>query len=849
MAVFARSAGRAVALAFWPAAAFTGLLRYALKFMVVGAVLIVPMVSVALVYVDELSKGIQSTARERQGVEFIGPLTALTTHLVNARHEVVVSGGTARPDLGTDLARIDQLDRRLGATLGTRADWRSTRRSIEAAGQASDGLLDRVRIYDFAADALLAFVLRVGDQSGLTLDRDLDSYYLMEIVQNQLPLLLDVVGRATDRASFADSRTLPTDADAFIQLGVYNGMVSSAQKAIKRAARTIAERTADDTVRRVVQSHFARLDVVTSAFGRQLQETVRARRVGAAFANGADSVRSEATYFAADSAMALDRLLLARIAALSARTQRVQYGTSVAAGLAIYLFVGFYLSMASPIRRIVAVLHAVADGDLTRRVTVNTRDEVSYVARALNDTIAKMEIATNRLGRQASHDTLTGLPNRASVLRRLDEALDRTRRGDSPPMAVLFIDLDKFKIINDSLGHAAGDTVLRTVAERLARAVRPTDLVARLAGDEFLVIAEGLDRPDEAKRVAEGIVQEVSRPITITTQDGTRDVNVGGSVGIAFADGAKASSADDLLRDADVAMYKAKERGRGRVEIFDDEMFTAIESRLEIQGDLRSAIDTEQIQVHYQPIVDMADGRVVCLEALVRWDHPTRGMVDARELVALAEDTGVINALGAAVLGRACQQAAQWRAARQGCANLRVAVNVSGKQFSEPAFIPTVAAVLTGTGLDPNALWLEITETSIMADTANTRATVDAVRALGVHLAIDDFGTGYSSLAYLRRFPVDVVKIDQSFVSGLGDDPQAEAIVAMIVGLADALHMRVVAEGVENADQLERLRRLGCTAAQGFYLCEPAPAEQIWEQIERRAWLFTPDATTATHAA
>ncbi len=833
--MFVRAVRRAAGLAFRPAAALTGRLRYAQKFVVVGLVLVVPLLTVVALYVSQQRDDIAATARERQGVEFIGPLTILTTHLVNARHEVALSNGAARPDLSADLARIDQLDQRLGARLGTGADWRSVRRSVEAAGQSPGDALERVRIYDSAVDAVLAFIVKVGDQSGLTLDPDLDSYYLIQIVQNELPTLLDAVGRAIDRASFADPQSLSPDADAFIELGVYNGVVSSAHKAIKRASRTVAELTADEGVRRTVNSHFARLDVVTAAFDRQLQEAVGTRRVGAALANGADSVRSEATYFATDSATALDRLLLTRIDTLTARAERVQLGAGIAAALAVYLFAGFYLSVISPIRRIVAVLHAVADGDLTRRVTVDTHDELSFVARALNDTIGKTEIATGRLGRQASHDTLTGLPNRAYALRRLDEALERSRRDGRSPMAVLFIDLDKFKIINDTLGHAAGDTVLRTVAERLAHTMRPTDLVARLAGDEFVVIIEGLDRPEEAVQVAERIVEEVSRPITIATQSGERDVAVGGSVGIAFPDGARTASPDDLLRDADVAMYKAKEHGRGRVEIFDEDMYNAIEARMETQDDLRSAIETDQLQIHYQPIVDLAHGRVVCFEAFVRWDHPARGMIEAREVVALAEETGVIGGLGATVLARACQQAVEWRATRDGYADLRISVNVSGRQFGEPAFVPAVAAALAASGLDPDALWLEITETSIMADTAATRATVDAVRALGVHLAIDDFGTGYSSLAYLRRFPVDVIKIDQSFTAALGHDPESEAIVAMIVQLAATLRIHVVAEGVQSADQLAALLRLGCSAAQGFHLGPPAPPGQVWDRVEHSA--------------
>jgi diguanylate cyclase (GGDEF)-like protein len=820
-----------VGLLFYPAVAVTGRLRYAQKFVAVGLVLLVPLAAVALIYVDQQRRAIEQVVRERHGVEYIAPLTVLTTHLVEARHKVVLSHGVARPDMSIDLARGDELDRRYGATLRTSEEWKLVRSLINAATHSDGDLITRFQAYNTAADELLGLIIRVGDRSDLTLDTDLDSFYLMDIMQSRLPLLLDYAGRATDRAAFTDSASLEANSDGFIELGVYNGVVSSTHKAIDRAVRTIAAETGDLEVRQVVLDHFGRLDVVTAAFDAQLRATVKNRRVGAALAGGADSVHTEATYFTTDAATAVDRLLLARMMALSTQAHRVEIGGALAATLAFYMFVGFYLSVIRPIRRIVATLDAVAVGDLTQRVAVDTHDELSLVARALNDTIAKTEVATNRLGRQATHDTLTGLPNRAYVLDRLDKALTQTRAGAMQPMAVLFIDLDRFKIINDSLGHAAGDAVLRTVAKRLTEALRPQDLVARLAGDEFVVIAERLVRLDEAVQVGERIVSELCRPITITTADTEREVGVGASIGIAFADGSTTSSPDDLLRDADVAMYQAKERGRGRVEIFDDRMRAAVESRLQIQSDLRLGLQTGQVGVHYQPILDVVTGRVIAFEALARWDHPDRGMIDARELVSVAEETGLISALGVVVLGEACRQAVHWRSTVPGHADLCITVNVSGRQFGEPTFVPTVAAVLADTGLDPAALWLEITESSIMAETGVTRAAVDGVKALGVHLAIDDFGTGYSSLAYLRQFPVSALKIDQSFIAGLGVDPEAEPIVSMIVSLATALRLTIVAEGVETADQFERLRRLGCTAAQGFYLGRPEPAEVVWQGI------------------
>jgi diguanylate cyclase (GGDEF)-like protein len=433
---------------------------------------------------------------------------------------------------------------------------------------------------------------------------------------------------------------------------------------------------------------------------------------------------------------------------------------------------------------------------------------------------------------QATRDSLTKLPNRAVAIDRLDHALARCRRSGSL-MAAIFIDLDRFKMINDSLGHDAGDEVLRTVATRLRATTRDADTVARLAGDEFVLISEDLTDTEEAVKVAERIVETLSQPIVLTSTEGCRDVTIGASVGIALTTGDHELASGDLLRDADVAMYRAKQRGRGRVEIFDDSLRAAIEGRLETQHGLRRAIDAGQLRVHYQPIVALDHPRVLGFEALVRWQHPTKGLLAPADFIEIAEDSGLIVPVGAHVLAEACRQAAVWRRDRADCEELHVAVNVSAAQFNHPTFVATVGAVLRETGLDPDALWLEITETSILADVKAAAGTLDAIRALGAHLAVDDFGTGYTSLTYLRQFPVEVLKVDRSFVSGLGRDREDQAIVEMIINLGHTLDLQIVAEGVETNVQLDELRRLRCTAAQGYHFGRPAPAETAWDSVEK----------------
>jgi diguanylate cyclase (GGDEF)-like protein len=813
---------RAFGPIFGPAAALIGRLRYAQKFVVVGLVLLIPLGFVATAYVGLQRDQSAFSAKERSGVAYMAPLVALTARVAQSRHTAVAAAGTV--SLDTEVAAVDAVDRRLGSKLGTPDGWPATRALVVTARDTTGPAVKRFASYNSAMAALLDLIVRVGDESNLTLDPDLDTYYLMDTLQFRLPVLLDDAGRGVDVALLATAQPADAKTDALIELGLTNGVLTTTRATIARAVATIAAKTADDGVRRRTLVDFHRLDDATAVLAATLTAAVKDRRPGTVQPDASDAVRAAAADFAARTATSLDRLLIVRIDGFSDRAQRVELASGLAALLGAYLFVGFYLSVAPPIRRIVATLHAVAAGDLTQRVSVDTHDELSYVAKALNETVTRTEIATNRLADQATHDTLTGLPNRALFLDRLGQALTRSRRNGTL-LAVLFIDLDRFKPINDSLGHQTGDEVLRVIAGRLTALLRGVDTVARLAGDEFVVICEQLTNPDAALTVADMVAAELSRPIMTGAGSGSREVSVGASVGIAYSDAATDLTPADLVRDADVAMYRAKQCGRGRVEVFDDALRIAVENRLQTQDELRHAIERGEIRTFYQPIVDGTTAEVQGFEALARWQHPTRGLLGPDEFIKVAEESGLIVPLGAEVLAQACAQAMRWRAERPGGGAKRVTVNVASAQLGHRSFVPTVVAVLADTGLDPDALWLEITETTIMADTEVAAETLRAIRALGVHLAIDDFGTGYSSLTYLRRFPVETLKIDRSFVADLGGDREDEAIVEMILSLARALDLQVVAEGVETAGQLHQLRRLGCVYMQGFYFGRPMPAE------------------------
>jgi len=457
----------------------------------------------------------------------------------------------------------------------------------------------------------------------------------------------------------------------------------------------------------------------------------------------------------------------------------------------------------------------------------NEHGHAEFFSAMLHD-ISERKAIEHRLAHQATHDPLTGLPNRTLLLDRLDQALRRARRNQRR-VAVLFLDLDHFKVVNDSLGHGLGDRLLISIAGRLQKTLRPADTVARFGGDEFVVLCEDLVSQQDAVAIAERVNDAISGPFVIDDAE----VFVGVSIGIAFPDDNEADP-ETLIRDADAAMYQAKDRGRARWVIFDNAMRASAVDRLDIENALRRAIDRRELRVYYQPIVDLQSGVIAGVEALLRWEHPERGLLLPNDFIGVAEETGLIVPIGSWVLDQACRQVQRWHASQPDLPALVLAVNLSGRQLGHPRLVDDVATVLADTGVDPSHVELEITESVLMDDVEMSEDTLGRLKTLGVKLVVDDFGTGYSSLSYLRRFPVDVLKVDQSFVDGLGRDPGDSAIVTAVVTLAHTLGLHAVAEGVETTEQLSELRRLGCDSAQGFYFAKPANGHDIGELLERR---------------
>ena len=422
----------------------------------------------------------------------------------------------------------------------------------------------------------------------------------------------------------------------------------------------------------------------------------------------------------------------------------------------------------------------------------------------------------DQLRHQAFHDSLTGLPNRALFMERVAQAHARQPESQDV-LAVVYIDLDNLKIVNDSAGHEAGDALLTTVATRLHESVRLGDTAARLGGDEFALLLTGSDTAPHAATIAARLLVDLTQPILIAG----RHIKPGMSIGVATSD--SLGGAKDLVRAADGAMYAAKQAGKGRVEVYQPRHHAAEIASQQLRADLQQALDEQQFVLHYQPIVDLVTGSITCFEALLRWQHPTRGLVPPAEFIPLAEESDLILAIGRWVLHHACRDASAWQRSGSRGAGVKVSINLSARQFRSPDLVAEVTAAVTAVGLDPRLLTLELTETLLLQDSAVTMNRIDDLRALGITLALDDFGTGYSSLSYLRRFPIDMLKMDKSFLDEVPGNPQDEALVRGIVDLGSTLDLQLVAEGVETAAQAAALAALGCPFGQGYFFARPVP--------------------------
>ncbi len=482
-----------------------------------------------------------------------------------------------------------------------------------------------------------------------------------------------------------------------------------------------------------------------------------------------------------------------------------------------------------PLESTLSAMDAVAAGQLETRLPGASIREFDRLAEGFNAMASRVQEATQRLVHQAFHDPLTGLPNRALFMAHFKDALS-VSRGKGESIAVLFLDMDRFKVLNDTLGHSAGDRLLVSLSHRLLAAAGSRHVVARFGGDEFALLVRAQPAEAAAVELAEKICASMARPFSVEHHE------LFGSVSIGIAVSGKSDvTIADLLRRADVALYRSKADGKARYTLYEAGFDDVTVDHLDLDTALRRAVERGQLLLHYQPEVDIESGRIVGVEALLRWDHPHRGILSPADFIALAEETGEIVNIGRWVLEQSCQEGVRLNEALQGGQEpLVVAVNLSAAEFRQPGLVTFVEAILQETGLPPGLLKIEITESILMENLPVAMAVLGQLKLLGVRLAIDDFGTGYSSLSYLKQLPVDTLKIDQSFVADLGGDDRSPSIVGAIVRLGEALRLDVTAEGVETAEQLDYLRRLGCGRGQGNYFSRPVEAAAV------RAMLLEP---------
>src|SRR5215212_9692080 len=461
--------------------------------------------------------------------------------------------------------------------------------------------------------------------------------------------------------------------------------------------------------------------------------------------------------------------------------------------------------------------HARAEAERLRAEQAELHvEELNRYVKKLERTSKELQESREHFRHAAFHDALTGLPNRTLFTDHLRVALGHARQNENYLFCVLFLDLDRFKNINDSLGHPCGDELLMLVARRLESCIRQTDMVARFGGDEFAILLDGMQDSPDALTVAEKVQRAISAPFKLHNHEAVTTASIGVALGTS-----NYSEAEDVIRDADTAMYRAKEHGKARYEIFDTAMHTRAVTLLRLESDLRRALENQELCVYYQPIVSLASRELHGFEALVRWQHPERGLIPPDDFIPLAEETGLILPIGLQVLRDACHQLRKWQQHSLSNRDLIMSVNLSGKQLMQPDLIERIEEVLHESQINPWHLKLEITETVVMENPELAAVTLAKLRGLGLRLSIDDFGTGYSSLSYLNRFPVDTLKIDRSFVTSMNETDDSSQIVKTIITLAGNLGMQVVAEGVETEEQLEQLRSLKCQYAQGFYFSKP----------------------------
>ena len=801
------------------------------KFAVLAVVLLVPILSSGVVANLTDTRAISVVQRERDGLRYLDALAQLHTQVGTLR-DVMAHGQAASPAVLTAIQDVDELDAALGGRFGVHNRWRDVRAELTALSDpalTAEARLNGVRAADWELDRLSA---DVADASGLITDTRLDAYYLVIVLVDRIPRLLEARAEANQLAARTTPGTVGVDlAVALRQMtGADQQIRADLDKAWQASESPRLQRQTSGEVAAVGQLVARATDRLAMATGGDpygsASGTARAdgRLAGAL---GESDLPAAVARLSSRLSTGLSGLLADREAELRQDRYRRNVLTAVPVLLSAYLFLALSRSTTGAVRRLLRDISAVTDGSVRDDDPLPGKDEFAQMSREVTYTRDHLTALLGELRYSATHDKLTALANRNLFTEKLTELL----AGPPVPLAVVLLDLDGFKDLNDSFGHGLGDRLLQVVGARFHRVTRRDDLVARFGGDEFALLLVDVDGKQAGELVGQ-VHQSLEQPVELEGRPLRLRVSAGIATGVAGSIDPVA-----LIRNADVALYAAKAAGKGRSVTFEPQMHDHTVERTELSVDLAQAVAAGDLVTHYQPLVDLATGAIYGVEALARWNHPTRGWVSPTLFIPLAETTGLIDEVGRQMLVAGVRTLAWLRDEFPDHPPLTLDVNLSAPQLGNDALVGDIMGLVDETGIDPAWLVLEITESALVEDAETALRRLGQLAATGVRIALDDFGTGYSSLNYLRRMPIHMLKIDKSFIDDLdGSDGRGEALLRSIVGIARSLGLQSVAEGIETPEQAAVMKDLGCTLGQGYLFSRPVTAHQIREQLraERR---------------
>ncbi len=797
------------------------------KFGLIAVLLLVPMCTSIITSYQEATGQISLTARERDGLQVARPLVQLVIDLSQTRTLAV-----HRRDPGDGWLRlvqeVDEATARYAGDLAVGGDWTRVRTMVQDvyAGHSHD---ERAELASSAARQVQQLIKKVGDAANLVLDSQLDSHYLVSMLVDRLPRLVVAASDAQAIRSQSTGDEIDTRA-----LGVAAQDFSDAARRLSLDLTTAVTATTWRGLREQVGTEAWALSTAVSQYSAALDAAAEAGpRAEPPSSLDTVNLTSSATSLATVLVSATDLLLVQRAESLTANRTRPLLLTLSAMAVVFYLLTAMFRATSRDVRAVLSDIVAVTGGGVYQTPALTGSDEFAQMSRAVIFTRDKLTALVGALKYQATHDELTSLGNRNLFTEKIEESLSE----DLPPgttIAVLMIDLDDFKDINDSFGHDLGDRLLRTVGARIHRCVPRRSVVARLGSDEFAVLVTDTRMTARPQELLDRLESTLAQPMDI---DGRR-MRVSTGIGLALAkvtgpggpDTPNVTGAVELVRNADVALSYAKARGRGHTALFESSMHDHTKARTELSADLAGVIERGELRVVYQPIVDLRAGILYGVEALIRWEHPVRGLVPPTLFVPLAEATGQITEIGKWVLQQSCEQLANWQHDFPD-GYLAVEVNLATEQLADKNLVSSVLATIESTGADATALVLEITESSLVRDVENALRQLGQLNALGVKIALDDFGTGYSSLSYLRRLPATVLKIDKSFVED--ETEEGQALLRGIVELGTGQGLQIVAEGIESSEQADRMRDYGCHLGQGHIWAPALDADEITEILRR----------------